>query len=215
VARGVSEIVAAATGNVASVSVHASDVLEAVESAYRQHFEVSAARASVSFVGVDPIEVLRYDETSEDAGMLQTFATLGMSRYPMSGANESVIDAATAPRAELLLTIRAGQSDAWRSLAVLAAAPAVEGAVHAAGNRIDLGEPWVPGSRCTGALLLVGPLAPVVVSGMADVHVLRVAPATATELAWARIHGSEALSQRWKDAATDLADLSRDAVSLE
>jgi hypothetical protein len=50
---------------------------------------------------------------------------------------------------------------------------------------------------------------------MADVVVLAVLPATATELAWGRVHGSEALQQRWADAGTDLTDLARDPVGLD
>lgn len=199
------------------------DILGTVEAAYRQHFEVIPARASVSFVGVDPIEILRYDQIGSvdsgdkdpvSVGVNQDLLTLGMSKYPMAGADESVVDAATAPRAELILTVHVGSSHAWRTLAVLAAAPAVEGAVHAVGNRIDLNEPFVPGSRCTGAVIAEGPLLPIAVPGIADVHLLRVIPATATELAWARVHGTESLRQRWAEEGTDLADLGRDAVTL-
>jgi hypothetical protein len=49
---------------------------------------------------------------------------------------------------------------------------------------------------------------------VADVQVLRVLPATQTELAWARVHGSEQLEQRWQAAGTDLTDLMRDPVGL-
>jgi hypothetical protein len=41
-----------------------------------------------------------------------------------------------------------------------------------------------------------------------------VLPATQTELAWARVHGSERLQQRWLTAGTDLTDLLRDPVEL-
>ena len=97
---------------------------------------------------------------------------------------------------------------------MLAAAPAVEGAVYQVGNRVDLGEPLCPGSRCTGGMLTVADLQPIAVAGVADVQVLRVLPATQTELAWARVHGSEQLHQRWLAAGTDLANLMRDPVEL-
>lgn len=185
------------------------DVLHLVEAAYRQHFEIEPARASVSFLGVDPIEVLRYPE-----GPTDHYLTLGMSRHPMADPGDAVIATASAPRAELLLSATGRPDGLWRALAVLAAAPAVEGAVYQAGNRIDLGEPLCAGSRCSGVVLAASELQPITVAGMADVQVLRVLPATATELAWARVHGSEQLRQRWQAAGTELANLMRDAVAL-
>lgn len=184
------------------------DLLQLVEAAYRQHFEIVPARASVSFLGVDPIEVLRYPD-----GTIDHYLTLGMSSYPMADPGDTVI-AAGAPRAELLLSAAGRPEQLWRTLAVLAAAPAVEGAVYQAGNRVDLEEPLCPGSRCTGGVLAASELQPIVVAGMADVQVLRVLPASATELAWARVHGSEQLRQRWQAAGTDLMDLMRQPVDL-
>ena len=180
-----------------------------VERAFREHFEVEPQRASVSFVGVAPIEILRYadDESAH-------YATLGMSSFPLVEPSELSIDPATAPRAELLLTVHRAPDAVWKSLAILAAAPAVEGAVYRLGGRVDLTEPLVPGSRCTGGLLVPSPLAPVVVSGFSEVEILQLLPATATELAWARIHGSEALIERWREADTPLTDLTRQAVDL-
>ncbi|HEY0165920.1 MAG TPA: suppressor of fused domain protein [Jatrophihabitans sp.] len=186
-----------------------SDILHLVEAAYRQHFETVPARASVSFLGLDPIEVLRYADGRQDH-----YLSLGMSRYPMADPAELVIAADSAPRAELLLSV-AGRPDLlWRKLAVLAAAPAVEGAVYQVGNRVDLTEPLCPGSRCTGGVLATAGLQPVTAPGVAAVQILRVLPATQTELAWARVHGSEQLQQRWLAAGTDLADLTRDPVEL-
>jgi len=187
-----------------------SDVLLLVESAYRQHFETAPARASVSFVGVDPIEVLRYPD-----GRADHYLTLGMARYPMADPSGDVIATDSDPRAELLLSAAGRPEQLWRALAVLAAAPAVEGAVYQAGNRVDLGEPLCAGSRCTGGVLAASELQPIAVPGMADVGILRVLPATSTELAWARVHGSEQLRQRWEAAGTDLTDLMRDPVGLD
>jgi len=185
------------------------DILNVVEAAYRQHFEVVPARASVSFLGVEPIEVLRYPEGNRDH-----YLSLGMSRYPMVEPSESVVAVGSAPRAELLISAQGRPDLLWRRLAVLAAAPAVEGAVYAVGNRVDLGEPLSPGSRCTGGVLAAGPLGPITVPGVAGVQILRVLPATQTELAWARVHGGEQLEQRWLRAGTDLTDLMRDPVDL-
>jgi hypothetical protein len=185
------------------------DILQLVEAAYRQHFEVVPARASVSFLGLDPIEILRYPD-----GHTDHYLSLGMSRHPMTDPSELVIATDSAPRAELLLSAAGRPEPLWRKLAVLAAAPAVEGAVYRVGNRIDLGEPLCPGSRCTGGVLVTAALQPIAVAGVADVHVLRVLPATPTELAWARVHGSEQLQQLWLAAGTDLTDLMRDPVHL-
>lgn len=191
------------------------DVLAWVEAAYHQHYETTAARASVSFVGVQPIEILRYDrEGGAGNHLVSDYLSLGMSRYPMSAASATVVAPATAPRAELLLEIQGRPDDVWRRLAVLAAAPAVESAVYQIGARIDLGEPWCSGSRCTGAVLATGPLAPVRVPGMAEVRVLKLLPALPIELAWARMHGSDALLERWREAHTELLDPYRDAVDL-
>src|SRR4051794_1434105 len=137
-----------------------------------------------------------------------------MSRYPMTAPSAALVDPLTAPRAELLLTVLGRPDDVWRRLAVLAAAPAVESAVYQVGARVDLSEAWCSGSRCTGALLGTGPLLPVRVPGMVDVAVLRLLPALPVELAWARVHGSEALVNRWRQAHTELRDLHRDAVGL-
>jgi hypothetical protein len=185
------------------------DILNLVEAAYRQHFENVPARASVSFLGLDPIEVLRYP-----GGSVDHYLTLGMSGYPMADPGEIAIEAGSAPRAELLLSAAGRPERLWRALAVLAAAPAVEGVVYRVGNRIDLGEPLCAGSRCTGGVLTSSGLQPVAVPGSADVQVVEVLPATQTELAWARVHGSEQLRQRWCTAGTDLTDLLRDPVAF-
>jgi hypothetical protein len=185
------------------------DILQLVEAAYRQHFEVVPARASVSFLGLDPIEVLRYPD-----GYTDHYLSLGMSRHPMSDPSQLVVAAQRAPRAELLLSAAGRPDSLWRRLAVLAAGPAVEGAVYQVGNRVDLGEPLCSGSRCTGGVLTTAALQPIAVPGLADVHVLRVLPATQTELAWARVHGSEQLQQRWLAAGTDLTDLMRAPLVL-
>ena len=189
-------------------------VLVAVEAAYRQHFEVEAARASVSFLGVDPIEVLRFAGDIDRGVQVDHYVSLGMSRFGMADPSALVVDESTAPRAEVMLTATERPPDLWRKLAVLAAAPAVEGAVYAVGNRVDLGEPLCPGSRCTGVVLGRGPMQPVVVEGSSSVEILQLLPATQTELAWARVHGSDALTGRWAAAGTDLADLLRDPVAL-
>jgi len=196
------------------VAVEPSEILRQVEHAYHERYEHIPTRASVTFLGVEQIEVLRYRPTGGSAPGGVEYLTLGMSRYPMVPAQADHFDPSTAPRAELLLSLQNDRDDAWRRLAVLAAAPAVESAVYEPGNRVDLGEPWCAGSRCTGAVVVSSEFQPVPVAGLADVQVLRVLPAQPTELAWARVHGSVALLERWAKAATELDDLLRDAVEL-
>jgi hypothetical protein len=209
--------VSTGVGNVGVVDADTAGLLDVVEAAYHRHFGLTPARASVSFVGVQPIAVLRFGEPEPQAGEPQAFThylSLGMCRYPMVAPSQVLTDDPSAPRAELLVSVSGTADELWRRLAVLAAAPAVEGAVYELGGRLQLGEPVVAGSRCVGGVLVAGPLPPIAYPGVADVQVLRVLPATSTELAWARVHGSAALIQRWTDHGTGLHDLLRDPVEL-
>jgi len=141
---------------------------------------------------------------------------LGMSRHPMTGAAE-LVQSADGPRAELMLHVHDPTdeyADVWRKVALLAAAPAVEGVVHTPGMSLDLGEPLVADSACTGVLITESPLADIATDD-GPVAVLQAVPATSTELAWCRVRGSAALRERWTDANTDLLDLTRRAVALD
>ena len=189
----------------------AADVLAAVAAGLDEHFGHRPQRASVSFVGVEPVEVLRFEPIPGE----RAYVSLGMSRRPMTGADEAVVDA-SGPRAELMLHLRDPADEyaqVWRRLAVLAAAPTVEGVVYRAGMSVEIGEPLVPGSACVGGILSASPL-PSIDSPAGAVAVLQLLPATSTELAWCRVRGSAALAERWRERGTDLLDLSRNAVSL-
>jgi hypothetical protein len=188
-----------------------SDVLTMVEQALIEHFAHRPARASVSFVGVDPIEVLRFEPVPGE----RCYVSLGMSRHPMTGAQETLRNV-DGPRAELLLQVHDPQdahAEVWRRLALLAAAPAVEGVVYADGMSIDLGEPLVAGSVCTGALITAAPLEAITTSE-GEVQIRQILPATSSELAWCRVRGATALRDRWTAADTDLRDLLRVGVAL-
>ncbi len=175
------------------------------------HFGQPPARASLSFVGVDPIEVLRFEPIPGELAYL----SLGMARQPMTGASEFLVGP-DGPRAELMLHVRAAGAlfeDIWRQVALLAAAPAVEGVVYVEGMTVDVGQPLCAQSRCTGAVVVPSPLGTFeTVAG--PVEVLQLVPATAPELAWARVHGAAALRVRWATAGTDVLDLARASVSL-
>jgi hypothetical protein len=187
-------------------------LLAAVEGALVAHFAETAQRASVSFVGVDPIEVLRFEPIPDE----RAYVTLGMSRHPMVGGDE-LVRSSDGPRAELVLHVHDPldqHADVWRSLAVLAAAPAVEGVVYRPGMTVDLGQPLSPGSACSGVLVTESRLA-TVDTAAGPVTLLRVVPAHANELAWSRVHGSPALVERWESAGTDTLDLARRPVRLD
>ncbi|MFN2560951.1 MAG: suppressor of fused domain protein [Jatrophihabitans sp.] len=187
-------------------------VLAAVEAALVEHFGHRSARASVSFVGVDPIEVLRFEPIPGE----RAYLSLGMSRHPMTGAADAVL-APDGPRAELMLHLRDPtdeHAEVWRRVALLAAAPVVEGVVYAPGMSIDLGEPLTGGSACTGVVVDVSPIGSVDAAG-GTVAILQITPATSTELAWCRVRGSAALRDLWTEAGADLLDLGRRPVALD
>ena len=58
-------------------------------------------RASMSFVGVEPVEVLRFEPIPGE----RAYVSLGMARRPMTGAGE-LVQQAHGPRAELMLHVR-------------------------------------------------------------------------------------------------------------
>ncbi len=157
----------------------------------RAAFGEPEARASVTFLGAERIEVLRFRDPADG----------GLVRYATLGAD---------PEAELLLTLRAGRADTdgvLRGLAVIAASPQVEGVTLAPGAALDLGEPLWPGA----------PFSAVLVDRPADdatPRLLPLLPMTPAEAAWRRARGTDALRDRWRLHGTDLRDPTRGSVSL-
>ncbi|MBE7188499.1 suppressor of fused domain protein [Jatrophihabitans endophyticus] len=183
-----------------------------LEAALADHFGHRPARASVSFVGVDPIDVLRFEPIPGE----RAYVSSGMSRHPMTGADAAVV-ASDGPRAELLLHLLDPSdrfADVWRRVALLAAAPAVEGVVYVPGMTVEIGEPLVPGSHCVGVVVSASPVGSVPTAA-GPVDVLQITPATSNELAWARVRGAAELEDRWRASGTALADLTRPSVSLD
>ncbi|MCW2494570.1 suppressor of fused domain protein [Jatrophihabitans sp.] len=188
------------------------DPLSAIDEALREHFGHSPVRASVSFVGVEPIDILRFEPIPGE----RAYLTLGMARHPMTSAADPML-ASDGPRAELMLHISDPADrfvDVWRQLAVLGAAPAVEGVVYSAGMTVDLGQPLVTGSLCTGAVLTESAVGSVS-TGAGPVEILQVNAATQNELAWSRVKGSAVLRERWAERGVDLLDLGRGPVDLD
>ncbi|NGO81095.1 suppressor of fused domain protein [Streptomyces sp. YC504] len=192
------------------------DVLALVEARLRMALGEPDARASVTFLGTDRIEVLRFTD-----GDVVRYATLGMSATPMTDPTAALADPVRGPRAELVLSVRAGRADTdkvLRALAVLAASPQVEGLVVAPGASLDTGEPLWPGAPFTSVLVaepggLVEDLE--LDEPMDPVHFLPLLPMTPNEAAWKRVHGAAALEERWLARGTDLRDPVRGAVGLD
>jgi hypothetical protein len=166
-----------------------------------------SGRAGVSFLGADRIDVLRFGPDPEG---LVRYVTLGMSRSPMGDGDHVDPDG---PRAELLLSVQGLQDSVLRRLAVLGAAPAVEGLVVRPGARLEVTEPLWDGAAFSA--VLVGEPGGVVPS-LDDpaVDILPLLPMTANEAAWARVHGGAELEQRWLRQGVDLRDPRRAAADL-
>jgi hypothetical protein len=177
--------------------------------------DANPSAASVTFVGLEPLEVLRFGPDEDD---LVTYATLGCSRYPMTDPGEILADPVRGPRAEVLLRLRGGAGTAagiHRSLAVLAAAPAVEGAVLGVDRLMDLGEPLWHDSPFTAVLFGAAEVTDLPLDPPADpVRFLEAAPITGTEAAWIRLRGAEALREAWREAGIDARDPNRAAAAL-
>lgn len=197
------------------------DVSKLVEARLRSAFGEPDARASVTFLGTERIEVLRFLEPGDGGeGGIVRYATLGMSTAPMTDPAAALADPERGPRAELLLSVRTGAArtdQVLRPLAVLAASPQVEGVVVAPGASLDVGEPLWPGAQFTSVLVaepgglvedleLDAPLEPV--------RFLPLLPMTPNEAAWKRARGAAALEERWLRHGTDLRDPLRGSVPL-
>ncbi|MGW0531737.1 suppressor of fused domain protein [Streptomyces sp. NPDC003032] len=192
------------------------DVLALVEARLRTGLGEPDARAAVTFLGTDRVEVLRFTD-----GDVVRYATLGMSAQPMTDPTAALADPVKGPRAELVLSVRGGLADTdkvLRPLAVLAASPQVEGLVVAPGASLDVGEPLWPGAPFTSVLVaesggLVEDLD--LDDPMDPVRFLPLLPMTPNEAAWKRVHGAAALQERWLNSGTDLRDPLRKSVSLD
>ncbi|MEV7287306.1 suppressor of fused domain protein [Streptomyces sp. NPDC093252] len=196
------------------------DVLPLVEARLCSALGAPDARAAITFLGTDRVEVLRFRGAGPDPDLVR-YATLGMSAQPMADPTATLADPVKGPRAELIISVRAGLADTdkvLRPLAVLAASPQVEGVIVAPGASLDVGDPLWPGAPFTSVLVaepgglvedleLDEPLDPV--------RFLPLLPMTPNEAAWKRVHGAGALQERWLTHGTDLRDPLRGAVPLD
>ena len=194
-------------------------ILDLVRAHLRGHFApvgFAAAEpdsASVTFLGTEPIEVLRFHSGADG---LVHYVSLGCSRHPMTDPTEMLADPQRGPRAEIVLSLRnpGPATGIARSLAILAATPAVDGVVLNAGALIDLGSSlWAwPTARVPFTAVLLGhsdipdlPLDP----PRDPVKFLSATPVTATEAAWVRLKGAQAMRQAWQNDGVDPLDPKR------
>ncbi|WP_329401575.1 suppressor of fused domain protein [Streptomyces melanogenes] len=192
------------------------DVLALVEARLRTALGEPDARAAVTFLGTERIEVLRFAD-----GDIVRYATLGMSAQPMTDPAAALADPVKGPRAELVLSVRAGLADTdkvLRPLAVLASTPQVEGVIVAPGASLDIGEPLWPGAPFSSVLVaepggLVEDLE--LDDPMDPVRFLPLLPMTTNEAAWKRVRGAQELEERWLANGTDLRDPLRTSVRLD
>jgi hypothetical protein len=197
------------------------DVLAEVRARLRGHFDGIGITAEpdeggVTFLGTERIDVLRFgpDMRSGFEGVVH-YVSLGCSRHPMFDPTEMVTDALHGPRAEVTLSLRGPSPKGLvRSLAVLAAAPAVEGLILEPDALIDLETPLWDRAAFSAFLLgrsdiddvpLIDPLPPVAV--------LSATPITATEAAWVRLKGADAMREAWQQDGVDVLDPARRAAS--
>ena len=192
------------------------DVLAEVRAHLRAHFTRAGIggepdAAGVTFLGAEPSEVLRFGP--DDHGVVQ-YVSLGCSRDPMTDPAEIAADPVRGPRAEVTVALR-GPSPAGlaRSVAVLAAAHAVEGLVLAADALVDLGSPLWDGAPFTAFLLGRSEIGDIELPAPHDpVMVLSATPITATEAAWVRLKGAEAMREAWRSDGVDVLDPTRRAA---
>ncbi|WP_343709705.1 suppressor of fused domain protein, partial [Mycobacterium sp.] len=168
------------------------------------------------FLGAEPIDVLRY--RPEPDGVV-AYVSLGCSRYPMVDPTGIIADPELGPRAEVVLRLRntAAITGLARSLAIVAAAPVVEGVVLTSDALVDLGGPlWVrPSAKVPFTAVLLGDseIAELPLDPPRDpVRFLSATPITATEAAWVRLKGAAAMREAWRSDGVDVLDPNRPAA---
>lgn len=180
-----------------------------VEAHLRDLWGGDCGRGEITFLGTEPIAVLRFGPHEGD---VTRYVTVGASRAPMTDPASPVVDPVAGPRVELVLSVRGRPDSVLRRLAVLAAAPAVEGLVIRAGSIMELGEPLWDGGRFDAVLIgAPGGLIPDLEldAGRDPVRFHPVLPVTANEAAYKRVHGTDALEEGWLQAGIDLRDPAR------
>ena len=193
-----------------AAAVGVTDVLADVRAHLHAHFAREPDAASVTFLGTQSFDVLRFGPEDDD---VIHYASLGCSREPMTDPAEFVADPLRGPRAEVVVALRGPTPTGLaRSVAVLAAAPAVEGLVLAPDALVDLGAPLWNGAAFTAFLLDRSEIGDVDLPSPFDpVAVLSAIPITPTEAAWVRLKGAQAMRDAWLADGVDVLDPNRKA----
>jgi hypothetical protein len=178
----------------------------------RAHFAREPDAASVTFLGTQSFDVLRF--APDEDGVIH-YVSLGCSREPMTDPADFAAAESTVrgPRAEVVVALRGPTPTGLaRSVAVLAAAPAVEGLVLAPDALVDLGAPLWEGAAFTAFLLDRSEIGDVDLPSPRDpVAVLAAIPITPTEAAWVRLKGAAAMRDAWRADGVDVLDPNRKA----
>ncbi|MEB3021036.1 suppressor of fused domain protein [[Mycobacterium] crassicus] len=194
--------------------------LDLVREHLREHFAAAGIAAApdvarLTFLGVEPIEVLRFGPGPD---RMVHYVSVGCSRHPMGDPAQILADPLHGPRAEIVLRLRVSDSAAGlaRTLAAVAAAPVVEGVVLAPDALMDLGGPlWTRQSGAvpfTAMLLGDSDIAEVALESPREpVRFFSATPITATEAAWVRLKGADAMREAWKADGVDVFDPDRRA----
>jgi hypothetical protein len=133
----------------------------------------------------------------------------------MADPTDFLADPEIGPRAEVVVSLRAPTPTGLaKSVAVLAAAPAVEGLVLDADALVDLSAPLFEGAPFTAFLLGPSEIGDLVLpEPLAPVRFLAATPITPTEAAWVRLKGAEAMREAWRTDGVDVLDAHRRASS--
>jgi len=196
--------------------------LERVRAHLRAHFseagiDTDPDAASVTFLGAEPFEVLRFRPGDSD-GVVH-YVSVGCSRHPMTDPAVIVADPERGARAEVVVRLRdpGPITRLAHSLAIVAATPAVDGVVLTEDALIDLGSPlWNNPFRpapFTAILLGRSDIPDLPLDSPRDpVRFLSATPITATEAAWVRLKGADAMRDAWRSDGVDVLDPNRPAA---
>lgn len=187
------------------------DIRAAVRDHLVAHFGGSEPEvASVTFLGVEPIDILRFGPDDD----VYHHVSLGCSRHPMADPTDFVADPDQGPRAEVVVSLRGPTpSGLSQSIAVVAAAPAVEGLVLVPDALIDLETPLWTGAPFTAMLLGPSGIPDLELPGLDPVTVFAAIPITPTEAAWVRLKGADAMREAWRTDGVDTLNPARRAAS--
>src|SRR5699024_11084326 len=187
-----------------------------------------AGTASVTFLGREPIEVNAFVADSAAAGHqgeagragpLLHLVSAGCSRAPMADPTAMVADPERGPRAEIVVVLRPEGGGVppglHRSVAILAASPAVEGVILAADGIVDMAEPMWEGCPVSAGLRGEAAVPDRTLDAPRDpVQLPESGPIPAAAAAWARVRGADELRTAWAEAGVDPRDPARRAVSF-